>query len=107
MTTKLYTVTVQYTVVFASERDDATTVAREFERALRTTPLMLDEFYDADISVAPMDHIPCGYSKTELPWGGDGTATIGQLIDEGAAPRYVERYAELSAALQALGKEAE
>lgn len=81
---KLFLVTYATEVVVLAENESqARSIARECVagRDLHLEPL----------EAQPLDVLPSSWDESCLPYGDDSDKTIGQWIEDGAAPKYVGR----------------
>jgi len=86
VTRRLYTVTLSLELVVIAETEaDAQRVALD----VVTSGECMEEPEPTD--AAELSYLPGGYDLDCLPYGGDRDETIGELIEQGAAPGYSAR----------------
>lgn len=103
MTVKLYTVRIEREFVFASDAATMHEVEEEVRTAIVRGHIDDDCFEDA-AEVRSMSFLPGGYGKDCIPYGKQtDDKTIGEYIEEGAAPEFVKAQADLEAKMTSHG----
>lgn len=89
---QLFTVVVETEViVLAESADESRRIAQDAIRDISA--------YDFDYTAGPMNGIPGGWDSSCLPYG-SADKSLGDLIDDGAAPTYTKTMSALKAATE-------